>query len=140
MILMTQRVAPLCFLALAVACDDGTTNGPGPGGDGGAGPVSASVLISEIMYHPVQENAPEDNHEFVEIYNREDGAVDLTGWRLTGEIKFTFPAGATIPAHGYRVIAKNRAALAAVATYQLSAADLLGDYPANLSNSGGTLN
>ena len=68
-------------------------------------------VISEIMYHPVDENAPDDNHEFVEIYNRGDAALDLTGWQLTGGVKFTFPAGASLPAHAYKVIAKNKAAL-----------------------------
>lgn len=99
-----------------------------------------AVVISEIMYHPVDENAAEDNHEFIELYNAADSPVELTGWQLTGGVKFAFPAGASIPAHGYKVIAKNRAALVMIASYGLTAAEVLGDYTGNLDNGGGTFN
>lgn len=98
------------------------------------------LVFSEIMYHPVDENAPVDNHEFLEIYNRSASAVDLGGWRITGNVDYTFPAGVSIPANGYKVIAKNKSALAAIKSYMLQEGELLGDYGGELDNGGGTVN
>jgi hypothetical protein len=99
-------------------------------------PARPSLYISELMYHPVLEDSLEDEHEFVEIYNAEAAAVDLGGWRLAGAIDFTFPAGASIGSGQYRVIAKHRTRLAAVASYGLVAAQLFGDYNRTLDNGG----
>src|SRR5688500_3411532 len=54
------------------------------------------VLFSEVMYHPVLENAAVDNHEFLELHNRGDAPVTLTGWKLEGDVRFAFPAGTSI--------------------------------------------
>jgi hypothetical protein len=61
---------------------------------------ASGVLISEIMYHPASENVLE---EFIEFFNKGAGAVDLTGWRLSAGVQFTFPA-VSIPASGYLVV------------------------------------
>jgi hypothetical protein len=102
-------------------------------------PVFPPVVISEIMYHPVQENAFDDNHEFIELHNRTAATISLAGWTLAGQVTFTFPAGATISPHGYLVVARNKIALAAVTTYGLDVADVIGDYTGNLDNGGGNL-
>jgi hypothetical protein len=60
-----------------------------------------------------------DVHEFVEIYNSGGVAVPLAGWKLDGGISFTFPAGASIAAGQYLVIAREPARLLAVAAYAL---------------------
>lgn len=117
--------------ALAAACSSSDTSAPML--------PSPLVVISEIMYHPVDENAAADHHEFIELYNRADTAVDLSGWKLTGDVSYTFPNGASIAPHGYTVIAKNRAALAAVSSYQLKAADLFGEYTGELDNGSGAV-
>jgi hypothetical protein len=88
------------------------------------------------MYHPVDENALEDLHEFVEIYNAESQTVSLAGWRLAGGIGFEFPAGSSIAPGGYLVIAKDRQRLLAVTAYGLSPASVLGDYDRTLDNGG----
>src|ERR671938_669041 len=67
-------------------------------------PVPA-VVFSEIMYHPVREDALVDRHEFLELYNRAAVAIDVSGWKLSGDVAFTFPAGTILPAGGYRVLA-----------------------------------
>ncbi len=91
------------------------------------------------MYHPVLENDYEDQHEFVELYNRADFAFDVGGWKLGGEVMFTIPAGTLIPARGFLVIAKNRTALLSVASYGLNPGATLGDYTGQLDNAGGLL-
>jgi hypothetical protein len=102
-----------------------------------APPPTPTVVFSELMYHPVLEESYEDQHEFIELYNRAYFDLDLSGWKLAGEVTYTFPAGSSIPAHGYLVVAKNRTALAAVAAYGLTVQELHGDYAGQLDNSGG---
>jgi hypothetical protein len=46
-----------------------------------------NVLLSEIMYHPVEEVTRFEIHEFIEIYNYGDEAVDLSGWMLLTDDK-----------------------------------------------------
>ena len=105
----------------------------------------ADVLLSEIMYHPVEEPAfdangnpvldlSDDVHEFVEIKNTGAAAVSLAGWKLSGGIDFTFPAGASIAAGQWLVIAKNPSRI--VTVYGLSAAIVLGPWSGKLGNSG----
>ena len=95
------------------------------------------MVFSEVMYHPVLESDYEDQHEFLELFNRADFEVDLSGWKLGGEVAYTFPAGSRIPPRGYLVVAKNRAQLAAQAAYGLDAQSLHGDWVGQLDNSGG---
>ncbi|MEN6578807.1 MAG: lamin tail domain-containing protein [Phycisphaerales bacterium] len=61
------------------------------------------VMISEIMYHPI-----DPNDEYVELYNPTGQAVALSEgdivWRLDGAVDYDFPAGASIPAGGRVVI------------------------------------
>ena len=96
-----------------------------------------AIYLSEVMYHPVLEDDAVDRHEFIELGNRGEAAVDLAGWKLTGDIDFTFPAGASIPGRGFAVVARDRSALAAVTAYGLTAASLHGDYARELDNGGG---
>lgn len=137
---MNRRLAWLSGLGIALALLACSADETGVGGTIPMTPTAPEpVLISELMYHPVEENAAVDNHEFIEIHNRSDAAVDLSGWKLGGMLSFTFPAGASIPANGYKVIAKNKAALAGVTSYMLNLAELHGDYGGELDNGGGTV-
>jgi len=62
-------------------------------------PVSADVVITELMYNP----ASGDNlDEFIEIYNTGGGAVDLTGWCFDGVVFCFLPA--TMIADGQRLV------------------------------------
>jgi hypothetical protein len=90
------------------------------------------VVINEIMYNPISGN---DDDEYVEIYNRGNKSVDLSGWSFVAGIDFTFPNGASIPANGYLVVAKNAARL--MTNYSnLNSGNLIGDFGGKLSNSG----
>lgn len=103
--------------------------------DGGGSPP---IRISEVMYHPVLEDDYVEHHEFVELVNTGDGAVDLGGWRMTAtNVLFDIPAGTMIGPGEYRVIARDRAALAAL--YGLDPAIVIGDYADQLVNGRDTI-
>src|SRR2546422_1497981 len=59
-------------------------------------------VINEIMYHPASTNILED---FIEIYNPGTNAVDLTGWKLSKGVNFSFPSNTVLAARGYLVVA-----------------------------------
>jgi hypothetical protein len=122
-----------CTAALAVVTAAMTTAGCS---DGGAG----RVVISEIMYHPVLEEAADD-HEFLELHNPEREVVDIGGWRLLIDRResFTFPEGTVLGPGQYRVLARNREKLARLPAYALAADSLLGDYQGQLPNGGAEL-
>ncbi|SVB98477.1 uncharacterized protein METZ01_LOCUS251331, partial [marine metagenome] len=61
------------------------------------------VVINEINYNPLE--AGTDTTEFIELYNHSASAVDLSGVKENNAIVFTFPAGASIAAGGYIVLA-----------------------------------
>ncbi|HXG48477.1 MAG TPA: lamin tail domain-containing protein, partial [Methylomirabilota bacterium] len=68
--------------------------------------------ITELMLH--RGNTPADtNLAFVELYNSNPFPEEIGGYRLTGEIDFTFPEGLHIPGNAFVVVARNPAALAA---------------------------
>jgi hypothetical protein len=106
-----------------------------------------TLVINEIHYHPVEKEAfnidgtpvldlTNDVHEFVEIFNNSASPITLDGYKLEGGIGFTFPAGTTITAGGYRVIAKNPARLITVYS---GLANVLGPYSGVLGNNGDTV-
>ena len=48
----------------------------------------------------------EDVHEYVELHNPDTQPVSLAGWKVTGAIRYSLPAGATIQPGEYRVLAQ----------------------------------
>ena len=68
-------------------------------------PSGAGVLISEVYYDVDDEHGAEGDNEWVELYNTNDSAVDLSGFMLgDASSDDTLPDGTTIPASGYLVI------------------------------------
>ncbi len=101
-----------------------------------AGPSSrrTGIAITEIMYHPA--DRPDDRLlEFVELYNSNDWPEDIGGYRLAGDLEYTFPRGTTMPARGYVVVAASPADLEAVTGFSSA----LGPFAGRLPNSGGVL-
>ncbi|HTI97275.1 MAG TPA: lamin tail domain-containing protein [Dongiaceae bacterium] len=72
--------------------------------------VPAAVVFNEIMYHPASTNELE---EWVELYNPDAAAVDLSGWKLANGVDFTFPASTVIGAGAYLVVPADVATFAA---------------------------
>ncbi len=90
------------------------------------------VVIHEIMYHPITEDG---NDEYIELHNRGAAPADVGGWRIRGGISFNIPAGTTIGAGGYLVIAADAARMRT--NYPgLSAANCLGDFSGALADGG----
>lgn len=67
-------------------------------------PKTVGVVINEIHYNS-QNN--KTRNSFIELYNGGATAANLTGWRLSGGVDYLFPAGTTIAAGGYLVIAED---------------------------------
>ncbi|HDQ44149.1 MAG TPA: T9SS type A sorting domain-containing protein, partial [bacterium] len=91
------------------------------------------LRISEIHYHPL--NLGNDiNHrelEFIELQNMGVSDYDLGGVRFTRGISYEFPAGTTLAAGGFIVLASNREYF--ISRYGFAPA---GQYEGQLDNSG----
>ncbi|MBN2703082.1 MAG: lamin tail domain-containing protein [Pontiellaceae bacterium] len=104
-------------------------------GTANTAPRPSTVVINEIMYHPISES---DDDEYIELYNRSAVPIDVSDWRLQGGISYQFPNGTQIPANGYIVVAENVTNL--VAKYpQLDAANTYGNYNGTLGDGGDTV-
>jgi hypothetical protein len=64
-----------------------------------------SLVISEIMYHPA-ERPDGKNTEFVELFNALGEPQDISGYRLSGEVEYTFPANTILPSGAFLVVAR----------------------------------
>ena len=68
-----------------------------PGVPGAAGGI---VTFNEIHYHPAAVGAA----EWVEIVNQFGTRLDLSGWKITGGIAFTFPDGTVLEPGAFLVV------------------------------------
>ncbi len=64
--------------------------------------AKAEIVINEIHYDAPEPNL---NEEFIELHNTSTEAVDLSNWRFSGGVAFTFPAGIILEGGGYLVVA-----------------------------------
>jgi hypothetical protein len=96
------------------------------------------VVINEIMFHPLQPTVgPEPLHlEYIELHNVAATNVSLAGWKLTKGVTFTFPAGASIPAGGFALVAANATALDEAYPF---INNVYGNWVGTLANGGETL-
>jgi hypothetical protein len=105
-------------------------------GDRQLGPCSkaTALTITEFMPHPP---ALLDGRslEFIELFNSDQVPVPLAGLRLAGDIAFTFPSNAVLPARQFALVAADPALIQTV--YGLS--DVYGPFTNTLPNSAGSL-
>lgn len=80
--------------------------------------AGAAPVINEIMYRPGSGYPENAALEYVEIHNPDASAANLSGWAFTSGFAYTFPAGTSIAAGGYLVIAANPTALTGQMTVQ----------------------
>ncbi len=100
-------------------------------GQPNSSPLIRPIVINEIMYNPISGS---DDDEYIELYNRGQEPVDLSGWQIQGGVRFTFPSNTIIGPDSYLVVAKNLTNL--LAKYpQLNATNLTGNYLGRLRNS-----
>jgi hypothetical protein len=92
------------------------------------------VIISEIMYHPTN-RVDGKNLEFIELFNSNPYFEDISGYRLTGEIEFTFPSNTVFAARTYLVVAASPEDLHSV--YGIT--NVIGSFTNKLSNGSGTI-
>lgn len=71
----------------------------------------SDIVITEIMYNPPESGT--DTLEFIEIYNKNNVAIDISGYSFSEGVTFTFPENTVIEAEGYLVSAVNASAFEA---------------------------
>jgi len=87
-----------------------------------------AIVINEIHYDA---EIKVEAAEFVELFNAGGADVDLSGWSLGNAVSYQFPAGASIAAGGYVVVAEDPATVAAK-----WGATAFGPWEGRLSNEG----
>src|SRR6185312_779958 len=97
------------------------------------GPSSrkTGLVISEIMYKP----APRTDGkvlEYVELFNSNPFFEDITGYRLSGDVDFTFPSNTVLQGGAFLVVAKSPADVQSV--YGIT--NVVGPYTNSLKSSG----
>jgi len=124
----------------------------------GTGAVNAAakigpVVISEVMYHPVEAGAESADHEFVELHNLgattvtlSDAAHPTNTWRLSGGVSFRFPTSVSIAPRDYVVLVHFNPLLdpSALATFRAKyglpgTVPIHGPFTGRLGNDGDTL-
>jgi len=88
---------------------------------------SQNIVINEINYR----SPGDSNVEFIELYNNELTAVDLSGWSLTKGVEYAFQSGTSISGGGYIVIAAEPATVNST-----FGGTILGPFTGKLSNNG----
>ena len=97
---------------------------------------SMALVISELMYHPLEQGGTplgDETLEFIELYNNRAVFEDLSGWAFTRGFRYTFPAGTILGAKQYLVVAYNPTALEAA--YGIS--DVCGPFTSGRLDNGG---
>ncbi len=94
--------------------------------------LERAVVLNEVLYQP-PDAAPATT--WVELFNRENRVVDLTGWALDGGIRFAFPTGTRLLPGAHLVVASDPPALRA----EVPGIQVLGPFSGKLSRSGETL-
>jgi hypothetical protein len=118
-----------------------------------AQPAPASLIITELHYHPVAPTPEQlaidptldaNDLEFIELQNTSLSVLDLTNWRIRGGIDFDFPAGRmlqpgeVIVVSSFDPAAPGNAAKrnAFLATHNTLQSQLVGGYSGRLSDNG----
>ena len=89
--------------------------------------LSRGKMVKESV--PGRRAEPNDE-EWIELFNRGNGAVDLSGWQLSHAVSFEFPNGTVIDPGEYLVVANDRDKLQG----RYSDVRVMGDFNGVLSN------
>jgi len=91
-----------------------------------------AVVINEIMYqaHPTVVG----DEQWIEILNRSAAPVNLSGWKFTAGVTFTFPTNTTLAPGDYLVVTNDAAALRA--KWPAVATKIVGNFGGSISGKG----
>ena len=102
------------------------------------GPSSRKTpfVITEIMYNPLpRTNANGASLEYIELYNSNPFFEEISRFRFSGDVDYTFPQGTVLQGGEYIVVAKDPAAVTTY--YNLTGVRVFGPYTnAPLTRSG----
>lgn len=105
-------------------------------------PDSQPILVS-LEFGRIETTPPSGNsaEEFVELVNTNSFAVDVSGWRLTGAVRFEFKAGTVLPSGGRLFVSPDVKAFRARSVEPRGGQGLfvVGPYQGQLSNRGESL-
>lgn len=104
----TNQTTTAAFRDFANVTGAGVNSGPPPAEPLGQSSRRTSLVISEIMFNPL-DRADGKNLEFVELFNALGEPQDISGWRLDKAADFTFPPNTVIAAGGFLVVAQSPA-------------------------------
>lgn len=90
------------------------------------------VVFNEIHYHP---DTAEATREYIELHNQMAVDVDMSGWRISGGVDYTFPPHTILLGRGHLVVALDPAGVATA----YGATGAFGPWSGRLSNSGENL-
>ncbi len=96
----------------------------------GATPSLRALTITEVYYHPTR--AEGRSVEYIELTESGPLAVDVSGFELTGGVRFRFPDGAMVPAGGSLIVAADRDAL--LDAFAIDSRRVYGDFAGFLDN------
>jgi PKD repeat protein len=98
-------------------------------------PVAYDIVINELMYNPPPELGDDDYWEYLELYNNDTEAVDLSDWHFNQGIQYTFESGTVLQPGEYLVVARDPDTIAQF--YGIT--NLVGPYGGALNNGGETI-
>ena len=101
---------------------------------------ATGIVITEINYNPCNppgpENFPDDDWEFVEVYNAGTEEQPLGGATFTKGIEFTFPGGSTLAPSEYAIVARKPVTFDGLTNAAGAAVQVFGPFGDSLSNGG----
>lgn len=109
----TNATTTAAFRDLSEVVAAGVWSGPLPVEPPGQSSRRTSLVISEIMFNPL-DRADARNLEFVELFNASGASADLSGWQLDGAADYRFPSNTVLAGGAFLVVAQAPADVEAV--------------------------
>ena len=125
-----MQLAAILILSISVPlANDPTENAGTP--RSGKSSTAHRIAINEIYYNP---SARRKGGEFVEFVNAGNRVVDLSGWKLHGDVSFEFESGTRLSPDDFLVVVGD---VRRAANYGYGS--VAGAFEGNLPNDGGTI-
>jgi hypothetical protein len=95
--------------------------------------ADTALVFNEISYHPATNEAA---MQWIEFYNQMAVDLDVSNWKVSGDVAFTFPNPTRIPGRSYVVLARDPTQLQSVTGLS---SNVFGPFTGALKNGGGSL-